>query len=160
MVAVTIFVAIAPSSPRWDGNLSKVAYAAPAHGAKSKKAAKDFEYTVSDCLGSDKKDSVGLEVSESSVRFNQILTMNCIAATHPNTVKVSYSKKGRDLQVSVILRSDVLSDCTCPIEIDGIILNLGKGDHHISFIYDCKPGNTANEKPVRQALGSKEFSIK
>jgi hypothetical protein len=160
MVVLPILVAIAPFSPRLDGNLSKPACAAPAHGAKGKQAPKEFEYTVSDCQGSDKKDSVGLEVSESSVRFNQILTMNCIAATHPNTVKVSYSKKGRDLQVSVILRSDVLSDCTCPIGIEGEIFKLGKGDYRISFIYDYKPGSTANEKPVRQALGSKEFSIK
>ena len=133
--------------------------AASARGGKSKNAARDFEYAVSDCLGAGHKDTVGFEVSESSVRFNQILTINCIAATRPSTVKVSYSKKGRELEVSVILRSDVFSDCTCPIGIDGKISNLGKGAHRLSFIFDHKPGNGANEKAVRQALGSKEFSI-
>ena len=133
--------------------------AAQARGGKSKNAAKDFEYAVSDCLGAGQKDSVGLEVSDGSVRFNQVLTMNCIAATRPSTVKVSYSKKGRDLEVSVILRSDVLSDCTCPIGIDGRISNLGKGAHRLSFVFDHKPGNGESEKAIRQVLGSKEFSI-
>jgi hypothetical protein len=135
------------------------AYAAPVHAAKSKKALKDFEYSVSDCLGPDKKDSVGLEVSDGSVSFNQILAMNCIAATRPNTVKVSYAKKARELQVVVSLSSEVLSDCTCPIGIDGRISNLGKGTYRISFVFDFKPGQATHEKPTRQALGSKEFSI-
>jgi hypothetical protein len=159
MVALPILVAIAPFPSTQDGGLSRPTWAASAHGSKSKKAAKDFEYAVSDCHGAGTPDSIGLEVSESSVAFTQVLTMNCIAATRPNTVKLSYSKKGRDLEVSIILRSDVLSDCTCPIGIEGTIANLGKGTHRISFIFDHKLGNEANEKPVRQTLATKEFSI-
>jgi hypothetical protein len=159
MGVLPILVVIAPSSPRWHGDLSRPALAAPARGGKAKKAPKDFEYAVSDCQGSDRKDTVALEVSEDSVRFNQTLTMNCIAATRPNTVKVSYARKGRDLQVSIILRSEVMSDCTCPIGIEGKISRLGKGAYRLSFLFDHLPGNSADDKPVRQTLGTKEFTI-
>jgi hypothetical protein len=155
IVGLPILVACALFTPRLDGDLARPAYAA-AHGGKSKKAPKDFDYTVSDCQGSDQRDSVGLEVSEDSVRFHQILTMNCIAATHPSTVNVSYAKQKRDLQVSITLTSPVLSDCTCPIAIDGVILRLGKGTYRIAFTYAQEAGN---EKATRQALGAKEFSI-
>jgi hypothetical protein len=158
-ILLAILFALAPSPARWDGSLSSLACAAPARGAKGKKARKDFQYSVSDCLESDKMDSVALEVSASSVTFRQTLTMNCIAATRPSTVKVTHAKKGRDLQVVVILETDVLSQCTCPIGIEGTIYGLGKGAHRISFTYDFKPGSALNEKPTRQSLGSKEFSI-
>jgi hypothetical protein len=155
IVGLPILVVFVLFTPRLDGDLSRPVYAA-AHGGKSKKAPKDFDYTVSDCQGSDQKDSVGLEVSEDSVRFHQILTMNCIAATHPSTVNVSYAKQKRDLQVGITLSSPVLSDCTCPIAIDGVILRLGKGTYRIAFTFVQAAGS---EKATRQALGSKEFSI-
>jgi hypothetical protein len=159
LVALPFLVAIAASSPRWHWNPSSLAYAASTHVAKGKQARKDFEYTVSDCQGPEKNDSVALELSEGSVRLNQILTMNCIAATRPNTVKVEYAKKGHHLGVTVILRSDVQSDCTCPIEIDGTISNLAKGDYRISFVFDYKLGRTGDDKATRIVLGTKEFSF-
>lgn len=159
LVVVPMLAAITPVPWSRGDALPQAANAAPARPGKNKKAPKDFHYSVSDCLGSDKKDSVGLEVSEGAVSFNQTLSMNCIAATHPSTVKVTYSKKGRELQVVVTLASEVLSQCTCPIGIEGWISDLGKGAYRISFVYDFKPGNSTNEKPTRQALGAKEFSI-
>lgn len=158
MVILPLLFAVAASPQDPDWSLTKPALAAP-RGGKSKKASQDFEYKVSDCLGADKTDFMGLAVAEDSVTFNQILTMNCIAATRPSTVKVTYAKKGRDLEVSVVLRSEVLSDCTCPIAIDGTIANLGKGTHRLSFFYDAKPDNSESAKPTRQALGTKEFTI-
>jgi hypothetical protein len=157
--ALPILVAIAGLFPTWNWNSSRLAYAAPKHAAKGKQVRKDFEYTVSDCQGPEKNDSVALELSEDSVRLSQILTMNCIAATRPSTVKVAYAKKGRDLEVTVILRSEMESDCTCPIEIDATISNLAKGDYHIAFVYDYKLGRSADEKPTRTVLGTKEFSV-
>jgi hypothetical protein len=133
--------------------------AASGRKGKSSKVAKDFQYSVSDCLESDRQDSVGLIVSEDSVAFNHVFTMNCTAATRPNTVKVIYSKKVRNLEVRVSLQSSVLSDCTCPIAIDGKISNLGKGSYRLSFVYESKTDGPANEKPIRQSLGSKEFTI-
>jgi hypothetical protein len=156
-LALPILVATAPLPSTKDSQLFRPAYAASAHGGKSKKAARDFDYAVSDCQGAGTPDSIQLEVSESAIEFHQILNMNCIAATRPSTVKLSYVKKGRDLEVSIILRSDVLSDCTCPIGIEGRIANLGKGAHRISFVFDHP--DAANENPTRHALATKEFSI-
>lgn len=135
--------------------LAQAAYARG--GGKRNQSAKDFQYEVSDCLESDRQDSMGLIVSDDSIRFNQVFSMNCIAATRPSTVKVLYSRKGRILEVSVVLRSPVLSDCTCPIGIDGKITNLGKGTYKLSFVYDAQVGDT--DKPTRQTLGTKEFTI-
>jgi len=132
---------------------------AAARKGKGSQAGKDFEYQVSDCLEADRKDSLGMIVSEDSLRFSHVFTMNCSAATHPDTVKVLYSKKGRNLEVSVIFRSFILSDCTCPIEIDGKIAKLGKGTYRLSFVYDAKVGDSADDKPTRQSLGTKEFTI-
>lgn len=135
------------------------AHAAPRRKAKSKPAGKDFSYTVSDCQGAGELPSIRLEVSEGAVSFNQVLSMNCIAATRPGTAKVNYVKKGRDLAVTVLLRSEVLSDCTCPIGIDGRIANLAQGSYRITFVYDAPPGNLANEPPVRRTVGSDEVAI-
>jgi hypothetical protein len=134
------------------------AHAGSARGRKGNpSAAKDFQYELSDCLESDRQDSMGLIVSDDSIRFNQVFTMNCIAATRPSTVKVLYSKQGRALEVRVVLRSPVLSDCTCPIGIDGKIANLGKGTYRVTFVYDAQIGDSP--KPTIQTLGSKEFTI-
>ena len=159
LVALPILVAIPAFPPSWHWNPSSLAYAAPTRAAKGKQARKDFEYTGSDCQGPEKNDSVALELSEGSVRFSQILTMNCIAATHPSTVKVAYAKKGHNLEVTVILRSEVQSDCTCPIKIDGTILSLAQGDYRISFLYDSKLGRSVDEKATTKVLGTKEFSV-
>jgi hypothetical protein len=86
LVTLPILVAIVAFPPRWHWNPSSMAYAAPTRAAKGKQARKDFEYTVSDCQGPEKNDAVALELSEGSVKLSQILTMNCIAATRPNTV--------------------------------------------------------------------------
>ena len=158
-LALPFLVAIARPAPRWHWNLSSLAYAAPTHAAKRKQARKDFEYMVSDCLGSEQNDSVALELSEDAMKLNQILTMNCIAATHPNTVKVVYIKKGHNLEVTVILRSEVQSDCTCPIGIEGTISHLAKGDYLISFVFDYKLGRSVDDKATRMVLGTKEFSV-
>lgn len=158
-VALTLLVAIAGGFPTWNWNPSRLAYAAPKHAAKGKHLRKDFEYTVSDCQGPEKNDSVALELSDDSVKLSQILTMNCIAATRPNTVKVAYSKKGRDLEVTVILRSEMESACVCPIGIDATISNLAKGDYRLAFVYDYKLGRSADEKPTKMVLGTKEFSV-
>ena len=160
LLALPILVAIAPLPSRRDPNHSGAAYAAPARGGKSKQAPKDFTYTVSDCHEAGVPDSIRLEVSEGAVAWSQILNMNCIAATRPSTVKLSYAKKGRNLEVSIILRSNVFSDCTCPIGIEGRIAGLGRGDHRISFIYDHNPGDSANEQPIRQTLATQGFSLK
>jgi len=157
MLSLPILATVAPLPSRLDQNLSRPAFAAPARGGKSKKAAKDFEYTVSDCQGEGTPDSIRLELSEGAVGWSQVLSMNCIAATRPSTVKLAYAKKGRDLEVSIILRSEVLSDCTCPIGIEGRIFNLGKGAYRLSFVYD-RP-DAAKEKPTRHPLATKEFSI-
>jgi hypothetical protein len=130
-----------------------------ARGGKGKQAGKDFSYTVSDCQAEGTLDTIKLELSEGSVAFGQILTMNCIAATRPGTAKLTYVKKGRDLEVSIVLRSEVLSDCTCPIAIEGRIGNLAKGDYRLSFVFDRVPGSSAAEKPVRTVLATKEFSL-
>jgi hypothetical protein len=156
---VAILVAAMAMLAGWGWVLSGPVHAAKAHRSKSSKAAKDFTYTVSDCLESERKDAVGLVVSDSAVSFNQILTMNCIAATRPGTVKVDYARKGRELEVSVVLRSVVMSDCTCPIEIDGTITRLGKGTYRIAFFFDAPSGTAGKEKAPRRALGMKEFSI-
>jgi hypothetical protein len=134
---------------------SSVAQAA--RKGKGSQSSKDFKYELSDCLETDRKDSVGMIVSEDAVRFDHVFTMNCIAATQPNTVKVLYSKKGRDLEVSIVLNSTVLSDCTCPIGIQGTISNLKKGSYRLSFVYESKSDEEG--KPARQALGGKEFTI-
>jgi hypothetical protein len=139
--------------------LVALAYAAPTRAAKAKQARQGFEYTVSDCQGPEKVDSVAMEQSEGSVKFSQILTMNCIAATHPNTVKVVYAKKRHNLDVTVILDSELKSDCACPIEIDGTISNLAKGEYRISFVYDEKLGRSVDAKATRKVLGTKEFSV-
>jgi hypothetical protein len=158
-LALPFLVVIATFPPRWHWNLSNQAYAAPTHSAKGKQARKDFEYTVSDCLGPERNDSVALELAEDSMKLNQILTMNCIAATRPNTVKVEYAKKGHHLEVTVILKSEVQSDCTCPIGIEGTISNLAKGDYHISFVFDSRLGRSVDDKATRIVLGTKEFSV-
>jgi hypothetical protein len=158
LVALPILaIAFLPAPP--DATLVPPAHAAATRRSKSKKAVQDFTYTVSDCHGAGELDSIRLELSEGAVAFNQVLTMNCIAATRPSTVKLSYGKKGRNLEVSIILRSDVLSDCTCPIGIEGTISHLAKGDYRISFVFDHKLGASPDEKPTRQALATKEFSI-
>jgi len=154
-----ILVALAALAGSLDGNVASAVYAGAGRSAKGKPARKNFAYTVSDCQGSDKTDSVGLELSEGTVGFHQILTMNCTAATRPSTVSVTYVKKARELQVTVVLTSDVLADCTCPIGIDGSISGLDKGAYRISFFYDYPSGAGTKEKSVRRALGTKEFSI-
>ena len=158
-ILVASAVAIAVFPPRWHWNPSSLAYAAPTRAVKEKQFRNDFEYTVSDCQGPEKSDSVALELSEDSVKVRQILTMNCIAATHPNTVKVTYAKKGHNLEVTVVLRSEMQSDCTCPIGIEGMISKLAKGDYRISFVYDYKLGRSVDDKSTRKVLGTKEFSV-
>ncbi len=159
LVALPFLVAIAAFPPRWHGKPSSLAYAAPTRAAKGQQARKDFEYTVSDCQGPERNDFLALELSEGTVKLSQILTMNCIAATHPNTVKVAYAKNGHNLEVTVILRSELQSDCTCPIGIDGTISNLAQGDYRISFVYDYKLARSVDEKATRKVLGTKEFSV-
>ena len=158
-VVVTMTVAIAPFPSTRDSGLTPTAWAASAQRGKRPKAPKDFTYTVSDCLPAGTLDSIRLEVAEGSLTFTQVLTMNCIAATRPSTVKLDYAKKGTHLEVSIILRSAVLSDCTCPIGIEGTITNLRKGAHNISFVFDHAAGNAANEKPTRRTLATREVSI-
>jgi len=160
VVGLVLLVTVALVLPTVRGAPAGLAQAAPARAGKHSRAAKDFTYELSDCLEPDRRDSVGLIVSDDSVRFNQVFTMNCIAATRPGTVKVLYPKKGRTLEVSVVLQSTTLSDCTCPMGIDGKIANLGKGTYQLSFVYDAKVGDSADEKPTRQLLGTKEFTIK
>lgn len=142
-----------------DSTLVPPAHAASARRSKSKKAVRDFTYTVSDCHGAGELDSIRLEVSEGALAFKQVLTMNCIAATRPSTVKLSYAKKRRNLEVSIMLRSDLVSDCICPIGIEGTITHLARGDYRISFIFDHQLGTSPDEKPTRQTLATKEFSI-
>ena len=155
-----IVVALAAFSPRWHWNPTSLAYAAPTRATKAKPAREGFSYTVSDCLGAGHADSVALEQSDSTMKFSQIRTMNCIAGTHPDTVKVAYAKKGQTLEVTVILASERTSDCTCPIEIDGRISKLAKGDYRISFVYEEKLGRSEDEKAPRTVLGTQEFSVK
>lgn len=150
MVAFTLSASSLPSS---------ASQAASARKGKGKPPANDFRYELSDCLESDRRDSVGLIVSDDSVSFDHVFTMNCIAATRPSTVKVLHTKRGQTLEVSIVLRSPVLSDCTCPIGIQGTISNLKKGTYRLSFVYDAKVGDAADEKPTRQSLGGKEFTI-
>lgn len=160
LVVLVTFTLGHPSLPGLTTGSLGLAHAASARGGKRSQSAKDFEYEVSDCLEAGRQDSVGLIVSDDSVRFNHVFTMNCIAATRPSTVKVLYSKKGRALEVSVVLRSTVLADCSCPIGIDGKIANLGKGTYRLSFVYDAKVGDSPDDKPTRQSLGTKEFTIR
>lgn len=159
LVTLPLLLAIATPPRTWPWHPSSLAYAAPTRAAKGKQVRKDFAYTVSDCLGPDKNDGVALELSEGTVKFSQILTMNCIAATHPNTVKVAYAKKGHDLVVTIILKSELQSDCTCPVEIDGTIAALAKGDYRLAFAFDSKLGRSVDEKATEKILGSKEFSV-
>jgi len=156
LAAVTLTVPALPMAP------SGLAQASPARArkAKSSPTVKDFEYELSDCLESDRKDSLGLILSDDSVSFDHVFTMNCIAATKPDTVKVLYAKKGQNLEVSIVLRAAKLSDCTCPIGIQGKIANLTKGAYRLSFVYDAQVGNSVDEKPTRQSLGTKEFTIR
>jgi hypothetical protein len=161
-VALPVLVAVAAISPGWPENPSGRAHAAPTRAAKAKptKPAKQgFAYTVSDCLGPENVDSVAMEQTEGSIKFKQILTMNCIAATHPNTVKVTFAKKGSNLEVTVILDSDLKSDCTCPIEIDGRISNLAKGNYRLSFVHESRLGPSEDEKATKKVLGTQEFSV-
>jgi len=158
-VMVIATVALAPLPSRQDSGLSTSAWAASARPGKSKKAPKDFEYTVSDCLPEGTLGSIRLEVSEGALSFKQVLTMNCIAAIRPKTVKLAYAKKGTQLEVSIILRSEVMSDCTCPIAIEGTITRLRKGSHRITFVFDRKPDNAEDDKPVRQILSTQEVSL-
>jgi len=159
LAALSILVAFTAFFSRWHWNSSGLACAAPARAAKAKRARQSFEYTVSDCQGPEKADSVAMEQSEGSLKFSQILTMNCIAATRPSTVRVTNAKTGHNLEVTVTLDSELKSDCTCPIEIDGRISNLAKGDYRISFVYDEKLGRLVDGKATRKVLGTKEFSV-
>jgi hypothetical protein len=156
LVAIVLAVPSVPLAP------FGLAQASPARARKGKSipAAKDFEYELSDCLESERKDSLGLIVSDDSVSFDHVFTMNCIAATKPDTVRVLYAKKGQNLEVSVVLRAATLSDCTCPIGIQGKIANLTKGTYRLSFVYDAQVGNAVDAKPTRQSLGGKEFTIR
>jgi hypothetical protein len=160
LFALVTFTLGHPTVPGLTSGSIGVAQAASARGGKRSQSAKDFEYEVSDCLEAGRQDSMGLIVSDDSIRFNHVFTMNCVAATRPGTVKVLYSKKGRNLEVSVVLRSTMLADCSCPIEIDGKIANLGKGTYRLSFVYDAKVGDSPDDKPTRQSLGTKEFTIR
>lgn len=155
-IVLSALMLVVPSPP-WKA--SGLVQAASARGGKVKQPANDFRYELSDCLESDRRDALGLIVSDDSVSFDHVFTMNCIAATRPNTVKVLYAKKGRELEVSIVLRSSVLSDCTCPIGIQGKIGSLKKGSYRLSFVYDSKVGDSSNEKPTRESLGGKEFTI-
>jgi hypothetical protein len=148
---------VALASFTWVSSSLPSGAAQAARKGKASQSSKDFQYELSDCLEADRKDSVGMIVSEDAVRFDHVFTMNCIAATHPNTVKVLYSKKGRDLEVSIVLNSSVLSDCTCPIGIQGAISNLKKGSYRLSFAYEFRSDGDA--KPTRQSLGGKDFTI-
>lgn len=157
LLVLPILATTAPLSP--DGSIMGSAHAARGRRDKGKQAAKDFSYTVSDCHAAGELESIRLEVSEGSVAFAQVLDMNCIAATRPSSVKLAYAKRGRDLEVTIILRSDVLSDCTCPIGIEGSIANLDKGTYRILFVYDHPPGRSPTEKPVRRTVGTQEVAI-
>jgi hypothetical protein len=135
------------------------AHAAAARKGKGKSAAKEIEYSVSDCRPQGTPDSIRLEVSEGAVAFDQTFSMNCTAATHPNSVKLTYVKKGRDLEVTIVFRPDTLADCTCPIGIEARIANLAKGAYRIHFLYDEKAGASAEQQATRRTLASKEFAI-
>ncbi len=128
-------------------------------GKSKPSAAKDFSYSVSDCHEAGEQESIRLELSEGAVAFAQVLDMNCIAATRPSSVKLSYAKHGRDLEVTITLRSEVLSDCSCPIGIEGRIANLDKGSYRILFVYDHPPDHAPHDKPVRRTVGSQEFQL-
>jgi hypothetical protein len=160
IAGLVFLIAFALATPAFPGVPLGVAHASPARKAKSSPTVKDFEYELSDCLESDRQDSMGLIVSDDSVSFDHTFTMNCIAATKPDTVKVLYSKKGRNLDVSIVLRAARLSDCTCPIGIQGKIANLTNGAYRLSFFYEAQVGNSVDEKPTRQSLGTKEFTIR
>jgi hypothetical protein len=161
LVSLPIIVgALAAFFPQWHWNPTGLAYAAPTRATKAKPAREGFSYTVSDCLGEGHANSVALEQTENVMKFSQIRAMNCIAGTHPETVKVAYAKKGHSLEVTVLLASERTSDCTCPIEIDGRIANLPKGDYRISFVYEEKLGRSEDEKATRTVLGTQEFSVK
>lgn len=155
-VAAT-FISISPSSPSLQ---VRAASAAPVRASRSKKPSTSFEYKVSDCLESDRESSLRLVLSEGAVSFNHVLKMNCVAATRPDSVKVVYSRHGHALEVSVVLRSHVLAECECPIEVEGTISGLEKGTYHLSFAYDFNPDESSGAKPVKQSLGTKEITIK
>ncbi len=133
---------------------------AAARASKAKKADKSFAYKVSDCLESDRESSVRLIVGDGTVSFNHVLKMNCVAATRPGTVTVSHTKHGQDIEVTVLLRTLVLSECECPIEIDGTLSALAPGTYRMSFVYDFRPDEATGAKPVRQSLGKQEITIK
>jgi hypothetical protein len=135
------------------------AQAAAARRGKDKSPARDFTYAVSDCRAEGTPDSIRLEVSEGAVAFAQTFSMNCTAATHPSSVKLTYVKKGRDLEVTIVFRPDTLADCTCPVGIEGRIANLAKGGYRIHFRYDEKSGGGAGPPATPRSLATKEFSI-
>jgi hypothetical protein len=159
ILALPILIGSTPVPSLPDGHLVGVAHAARARAGKGKQSAKDFSYTVSDCHEAGELESIRLELSEGAVAFAQVLDMNCIAATRPNSVKLAYAKHGRDLEVTITLRSEVLSDCTCPIGIEGRIANLDKGSYRILFVFDHPPDRAPNDKPIRRTVGSKEFDL-
>jgi len=132
---------------------------AAARANKGKKAA-NFSYKVSDCLESDRESSARLVVGDGSVSFTHVLTMNCVAATRPDTVQVSQTKRGQAIEVTVVLRTRVLSECECPIEIDGTLSGLAPGTYRISFVYDFSPDEATGVKPSRHLLGTQEITIK
>jgi hypothetical protein len=158
LLALPILVGGPPSSLR-QGHLVGSAQAARSPRSKNKQAAKDFSYSVSDCHEAGELESIRLELSEGAVAFAQILDMNCIAATRPSSVKLAYAKHGRDLEVTITLRSEVLSDCSCPIGIEGSITHLDKGSYRIRFFYEHPPDHAPNDKPIRRTVGSQEFTI-
>ncbi len=158
MLALPILALLAPLP--LDLHAWREAHAAARPRRPSSKATKGFSDTVSDCHEPGTLDSIRLEVSEGSVSFAQILTMNCIAATRPTTVKLVHARKGRELEVSIVLRSDVFSDCTCPVGIEGTIANLAPGEYRIAFVFDHPPGDSPNAKPIRQTLATKELTLK
>jgi hypothetical protein len=159
LLALPVLVSSAPLPSPEGEHLVGLAHAARARPGKGKQSAKDFSYTVSDCHEAGEQESIRLELSEGAVAFAQVLDMNCTAATRPSSVKLAYAKHGRDLEVTITLRSHVLSDCTCPIGIEGRIANLDKGSYRIVFIYDHPPDRAPNDQPVRRTVGSKEFTL-
>jgi hypothetical protein len=159
-IATTALVAVLAAGTPMVAGLGGGSVLAAARAGKGKQAAKNFAYRVSDCLESDRESSVRLVVGDGQVSFNHVLKMNCVAATRPGTVTVSHTRRARAIEVSVVLRTQVLSACECPIEIDGTLSALAPGTYRLSFVYDFQPDEATGVKPARQSLGTQEITIK
>lgn len=99
---------------------------------------KDFQYEIGECddIGPTSEGSVTIEKLDKSIKFNQLLIINC--AANKDNVSLEYKRKDNNLEVNETFNTNMEAECDCGIRIKGIISNLEKGNYKIKFLYGKK----------------------